>query len=102
MLSVAELVEPEIVNQNLTDKKSQIEDLATKFESLFMNILMKSMRSTVTKSKLVDGGNAEDIYQGMLDNEYALVLAKNSKSSFSLSKLPSTNLLKATQSAIKI
>lgn len=56
--------------------KEQIKDLANQFESLFLNMVMKSMRDTVQKSGLVDGGNAEDIYKGMLDDEYTKMMAE--------------------------
>ncbi len=62
-------------NQQLGAKaglnEAEIRKVAQDFESLFMEIVLKSMRSTVSKSGLVDGGNGEDIFRGMLDSEYA-------------------------------
>src|SRR4051812_12965951 len=55
--------------------RAQIKQSAEDFESLFLNIVLKSMRDTVQKSGLIDGGNAEDIYKGMLDDEYAKSMA---------------------------
>jgi flagellar protein FlgJ len=49
---------------------------AEDFESLFLNIVLKAMRDTVPKSALIDGGNAEEIYKGMLDEEYAKMMAQ--------------------------
>ena len=49
---------------------------AEDFESLFLNIVLKAMRDTVPKSGLIDGGNAEDIYKGMLDEEYSKMMAQ--------------------------
>tara|TARA_B100000902_G_C27115659_1_gene815927 strand:+ start:402 stop:794 length:393 start_codon:yes stop_codon:yes gene_type:complete len=49
----------------------KIKDLSEEFESLFLEIMLKSMRDSVEKSGLVDGGNAENIFQGMLDKEYS-------------------------------
>lgn len=55
--------------------RKKIHELAQQFESVFMEIVMKSMRSTVNKSELMDGGNAEEIYSSMLDGEYAKSMA---------------------------
>jgi Rod binding domain-containing protein len=52
-----------------------IRKVAEEFESLFLGLVLKSMRDTVMKSGLVDGGNAEDIYRSMLDTEYAKIMA---------------------------
>ena len=32
-----------------------------------MEIVLRSMRKTINKSKFIDGGNAEEIYRSMLD-----------------------------------
>ena len=55
--------------------RDQIKQSAEEFESLFLNIVLKSMRDTVQKSGLLDGGNAEEIYRGMLDDEYTKMMA---------------------------
>ena len=54
---------------------AKIKQLANEFESLFLEIVLKSMRETVQKSELVNGGNAEEIYRSMLDQEYAKNMA---------------------------
>ncbi len=56
-------------------KSGKIKQLANEFESLFLEIVLKSMRETVGKSELMNGGNAEDIYRSMLDQEYAKNMA---------------------------
>ena len=45
------------------------------FESIFLEIVLRSMRSSVMKADLFDGGHAEEIYRGMLDGEYAKSMA---------------------------
>ena len=50
---------------------AQVKKLASDFESIFLEQMFRSMRSSVQKSGLVDGGNAEEIYTSMLDSEYA-------------------------------
>jgi flagellar protein FlgJ len=54
---------------------SQAKQVAEEFESLFLGLVLKSMRNSVQKSGLIDGGNAEDIYKSMLDDEYTKIMA---------------------------
>ena len=63
----------------------KVEKLSREFESLFLEVVLKSMRSTIPKSELVDGGNAEDIYRNMLDSEYAKAMAENNHTGISQS-----------------
>jgi peptidoglycan hydrolase FlgJ len=53
----------------------EIKKAAEEFESIFMELMLKAMRDTVPKEGLTSGGNAEDVYRGMLDSEYAKVMA---------------------------
>lgn len=46
------------------------------FESVFVAYLLKSMRKTVPKNELMNGGLSQDIYQSMMDNEIARAVAK--------------------------
>lgn len=55
--------------------KAEMKKVADEFESMFLTLVMKSMRNTVQKSGLMDGGNAEDIYKSMLDDEYSKIMA---------------------------
>jgi len=57
-------------------KEGEIKRLSNEFESLFLSIVLKSMRNSVQKSGLMDGGNAEEIYRSMLDEEYAKSMAE--------------------------
>ena len=55
-------------------KESEADGLrqaARDFEAIFLETVLKSMRKSVIKSGFIDGGNAEEIYRGMLDSEYA-------------------------------
>lgn len=53
------------------DRSSELYKQCREFESLFVNMMLKEMRKTVDKSGLLDGGQAEDIFQDMLYDEYA-------------------------------
>jgi Rod binding domain-containing protein len=57
-------------------QEEQVKKVAQDFESVFLELFLKSMRQTVTKSGFMDGGNAEDIYKSMLDSEYSKTMAK--------------------------
>jgi Rod binding domain-containing protein len=51
------------------EKKAQEADnVAKEFETLFVDMMLKSMRQT---AKAEDESNAQDIYKGMLDSEYS-------------------------------
>ena len=49
--------------------------VAREFESLMVNEMIKSMRATAGKDPLISGGRGEEIYQSMLDQEYAQAIA---------------------------
>ena len=52
-----------------TQKKAKEADaVAKEFETLFVDMMMKSMRNSV---KSEDESNAENIYKSMLDSEYS-------------------------------
>ncbi len=65
------------------DKK--LMDACIEMESLFVSKMLKEMRKTVHKTGWVNGGYAEEIFEDMLYDEYALSLSKNS--SLGLSKM---------------
>jgi flagellar protein FlgJ len=67
--------EAKIAGKTEAASREKIKKLSEEFESLFLGIVLKSMRDTVPKSTLIDGGNAEDIYRSMLDTEYAQQMA---------------------------
>lgn len=62
---------------NAADEKErrELKSACAEFESLFMNYLLKEMRSTVPESGLVSGGKAESIYTSMLDAQMAREIA---------------------------
>lgn len=48
-----------------------LEEAARAFESIFVQTLLKSMRSTIKKNELFDGGRGEEIFTGMMDQQFA-------------------------------
>lgn len=66
-----------IAGEQLTDaKRKQLKKISQDFESLFTGMMLKSMRATVPQDKLTGGGNAEETYRSMLDQEYAAAASK--------------------------
>jgi flagellar protein FlgJ len=51
--------------------------VAKEFEALFVGMMLKSMRETVGKEKLTNGGHGEEVYRSMLDQEYARSLTEH-------------------------
>jgi flagellar protein FlgJ len=61
----------------VTDKqRQQAKKVSQDFEALFVGMMMKSMRATVGKDKLTGGGHGDEVYQSMLDQEYAAASVK--------------------------
>ncbi|MBN1500950.1 MAG: rod-binding protein [Spirochaetes bacterium] len=58
------------------DKK--LMDTCIEMESLFVKQMFNTMRKTVEKGEMFHGGNAEDIFEDMLYDEYSLNVSKNS------------------------
>jgi flagellar protein FlgJ len=55
--------------KTIGDKRQQAEQVATQFESVFMEMMMKAMRETVPEDGLFSGGQAESTYRSMLDQQ---------------------------------
>ena len=54
----------------------ELMDAAQQFEALFIQQMLSAMRDTVPESDLLDGGFAQEVYEGMLDQEYSDQMAK--------------------------
>lgn len=54
----------------------ELQSVAQEFESLFTHHMLKQMRSAVPKSDFLDGGNAENIFTDMLDQEIGKIASK--------------------------
>lgn len=61
----------------------KLENAASQFESLFMDLMLQSMRKTVQKSGFMDGGHAEELYRSLLDSEYAKIMAQTNMTGLS-------------------
>ncbi|MBK35697.1 MAG: hypothetical protein CME26_09245 [Gemmatimonadetes bacterium] len=50
---------------------------AEEFESIFLFQMLKQVRNAMHKEEFLNGGMAEEMFTGMLDEEYAKVMAKS-------------------------
>ena len=55
-------------SEAIQKKPEDAEKVAQDFETMFVDLMVKSMRQTAQPE---DTSNAEDVYQGMLDSEYS-------------------------------
>ena len=63
--------------QGLTKKDDKLYETCQDFEAIFIKQMLNSMRQTVNKTGLLDGGMAEDVFEDMLYDEYSKLMAKN-------------------------
>ena len=57
------------------ESNRQAREACAEFEALFINMMLKELRSTVNKSGLMDGGKAEELYTGLMDTQISRDLA---------------------------
>ena len=65
--------------QALAERTRQERDLreaAQGLEALLVNQMFSAMRKSVPKSEMLDGGMGEEIFRGMLDQEYSTMMSK--------------------------
>ena len=55
---------------------AQLQEAAQSFESVFAQMLLSSMRSTVKQSGLFHGGRGEEVFRDLLDRQFAEGSAK--------------------------
>ena len=63
-------------------KNNELYELCMELETFLIKNLIKSMRSTVQKTNLIDTGFAGEVYEDMLYDEYAKTFARNANLGF--------------------
>ena len=63
------------LNQGEPTTQEEIKEAAKHFEAYFLKHMLKEMRETVPESGLWKDGFSKDVYTGMLDEEYASLMA---------------------------
>ena len=73
-----ESIQPQKKAQEMQNSRSddKLYKACQDFEALFVKQMLKSMKSTINRSGLLDGGFAEEIYDDMLYEEYAKKMVK--------------------------
>lgn len=70
-------IEPQSVASVASSQNGpKIKEVSQQFEAIFLQFMLRSMRQSVQKSGLLDGGNAEKIYREMLDAQYATKMSQ--------------------------
>jgi Rod binding domain-containing protein len=62
-----------------TQEHKKLYEACQDFEALFIKQMLNAMRKTINKTKLIDGGMAEEIFEDMLYDEYAKKMAKTAQ-----------------------
>ncbi|MBM9545787.1 rod-binding protein [Leptospira sp. 201903074] len=57
--------------------RKKLYDASVEFESVFVKMMLKEMKNSVHKEKMIDGGYAEEIFEDMLYDEYAKKISQN-------------------------
>jgi len=65
------------VRNSRSSDEQKLRDATVEFESMFIKQMLDSMRKTVTKSGLLDGGMGQEIFEDMLYDEYAKKMAES-------------------------
>ena len=67
------------VRSQSSGDRDRLMEACRDFEALFLKQMLNTMRDTVEKSGLLDGGFAEQIYEDMLYDEYAKKMADTAR-----------------------
>lgn len=62
-------------NLSLTNDEKRLMETCRDFESIFLGELISSMRKTIPKNGLLGNSFGQDVFQSMLDDEYAKQMA---------------------------
>ena len=76
--------------------QEELKKLAKQFESIFVNLLMKSMRATIPKEGLISSFSLE-MYQSMFDQEVANEMSESTGKGLGLAEVLYTQLSRMNQ-----
>jgi len=60
----------------LTTEQQRLHDAATELESFMVYQMLSVMRKSMPKSEMFSGGYGEEVFESMLDQEYAMQMSK--------------------------
>jgi flagellar protein FlgJ len=64
-------------NAALNEEETRLMETCRDFEAIFMGELLKSMRKTVPQGGMLANSFGQDVFQSMLDDEYAKQMASS-------------------------
>lgn len=64
--------------KTIEEKRQALKESAKEFEAVFIHQMISAMRKTVSESGLMPKSNGQNIFEGMLDEEWAKKLASKS------------------------
>ena len=72
-------------SKSAQSEEEQIREAAQEFESVFLFQMLKQVRNSIHKDEegMMNGGMGEEMFTGLLDEEYAKVMAKTNSSGLS-------------------
>lgn len=68
------------VEKTKEQRDKELKETCAAFEGMFMQMMMKTMRSASIESDLIKKSNGEKIFTDMLDQEYVNIATKNDAS----------------------
>ncbi len=57
----------------------RLREASADFEAIFLSMMMQSMRKAFPKNEMFHGGQGEDVFQGLMDQELSKRAAMNGK-----------------------
>lgn len=77
--------DPTVQGAPVAAQNEELRRVCREFESILLSFMFKQMRNAVPKSDLLPSSSGQEMYQGMLDDQYAALSAESG--SFGLGEL---------------
>lgn len=81
------------VDKELKERES-LRQSALDFERYFFTLMMKEMKKSIKKNEMFHGGRGEEIFDGMLNHEYAKAMV-NDRTSLGLARMIEQEMMRA-------
>ena len=79
-LNITSVQAPAFADKDAQRRDKELKETCAAFEGMFLQMMMKTMRSASMESTLVKKSNGEKIFTEMLDQEYVNLAAKSDAS----------------------
>ncbi len=81
-LPTAHLAPPDTIEKEVREdpERKRLYDAAVEFQAVFLNMMLKSMRSTLNREQdILHGGRTQEIFEDMLYDEYSRTLSRTER-----------------------